>query len=97
MQPIYIFWLQFKLRISSISLKAAQDFLATLEAYEDLIAARPEMKAVTYRAWFDATFFKSLVRSHVFSAQFEQVSELTDALIKGNLKEIAGKTKFVSV
>ena len=83
-------------RITSISRRAIQDFLADREAYEDAISAQPGLMAVSWRSCFPASFLRSLVRARIFRKNISDVTDLTDELIKEKLTTFAAGTKTVS-
>lgn len=83
-------------RITSISRKAIQDFLADRESYEDSVAAQPGLKAVSWRSCFQASFLRSLVLARMFGTQVKDVSDLTDEIIKDKLSSYAEGSKVVS-
>ena len=84
------------LRLTSISRKAIEDFLADREAYEDAISAQPSLKPVSWRSCFPASFLRSLVRARIFGADVTDVTQLTDEKIKSKLETFAAGTKTVS-
>ena len=83
-------------RLKSISRKAILDFLAERSQYEAAVCAQPGINAISWAGCFDAIYLRSLVRARIFGAQFKEVADLTDDVIKSKLKELAGQPKSVS-
>ena len=83
-------------KLTNISRRAIQDFLADREQYETAIKAQPGLSPIPWAGCFDALFLRSLVRARAFGAQYKSVDELNDAVIKAKLESLSSTTKHVS-
>jgi len=82
-------------RITSITRKAIQDFLAQRDSYEIAVATQQGLTAVPYANCFDAIFLRSLVQAQVFGEAITNVSQLTDDIIKNQLTALSSRGKVV--
>ncbi len=75
-------------RLTSISRKAIQRFLAERAHYESAVAAQPGLSPISWAASIDPIFLQSLLVIQVFGTGFNDVSDLTDDIIKAKLTEL---------
>eukprot|EP00171_Calliarthron_tuberculosum_P007262 IDg7262t1 len=83
-------------RLTSISRKAIQYFLAERATYENAVAAQPGLKPISYANSFDATFLGSLICCRIFGIEVKEVSDLSDDIIKANIIKLSSGSKPVS-
>ena len=76
-------------KLKAISRKAIQHFLAEREQYEIAVEAQSGINPISWAGCFEAFFLRSLVRERVFGANYTEVSDLTDEIIKTRLTELA--------
>ncbi|CAN8068627.1 unnamed protein product [Agarophyton chilense] len=83
-------------RITKITRKAIQDFLAQRDSYEVAVASQEGLSPVPYANCFNSIFLRSLVRARVFGKDIKEVSQLTDEIIKEKLSALSSKGRAVS-
>ncbi len=76
-------------RLTSISCKAIQSFLAERAHSQSAVAAQPGLSLISWADFFGLIFPQSLLVIHVFGTGFNDVSDLTDDMIKEQLKELS--------
>lgn len=72
-------------KLSSISRKAIQAFLAEPTYYDATVKAQPEFKAIWWAGCFDALFLRSVTCARVFGSKITNAEQLFDAIIKADL------------
>ncbi len=75
-------------QLTSISRKAIQHFLAEHAHYKSAVDAQPGLSPISWAAAIDPIFLQSLLVIRVFVTGFNDVSDLTDDIIKTRLTEL---------